>query len=108
MDDVAVWDVPLSPQLIAGLANGTISPIPSDKGGLRISSIVVSDDDRPTLAVEGTIPGVNYAVDGSTDLENWLEVNDFSGAAGGSTTEVTFLLSGPISPKTFFVVKELN
>ena len=51
---------------------------------------------------------MNYAVDGSTDLENWLEVDDFSGAAGESTTEVTFPLSGPISPKTFFLVKVLN
>lgn len=108
MDDVAVWDISMSPQLIADLANGTISPIPSDRGGLRISSIVVSDNDRVTLTVDGTIQGVNYAVDGSTDLENWLEVDDFSGAAGGSTTEVTFPLSAPISPKTFFLVKILD
>ncbi|MCH1509797.1 MAG: hypothetical protein L7T84_11370, partial [Akkermansiaceae bacterium] len=71
-------------------------------------SIVVSDNNRVTLTVDGTIQGVNYAVDGSTDLENWLEVDDFSGAAGGSTTEVTFPLSGPISPKTFFLVKILD
>ncbi|MDB2429151.1 hypothetical protein OAG69_00675 [bacterium] len=108
IDDVAVWDISMSPQLIADLANGTISPIPSDRGGLRISSIVVSDNDRVTLTVDGTIQGVNYAVDGSTDLENWLEVDDFSGAAGGSTTEVTFPLSAPISPKTFFLVKILD
>ena len=98
----------MSPQLIADLANGTISPIPSDKEGLRISAIVVSDNNRVTLTVDGTIQGVNYAVDGSTDLENWLEVDDFSGAAGGSTTEVTFPLSAPISPKTFFLVKILD
>lgn len=108
MNDVAVWDVSMSPRLIAGLANGTISPIPSDKGGLRISSIVVSDDDRVTLAVEGTIQGVSYAVDGSVDLENWLEVDDSSGAAGGSTTGMTFPLRRPISPKIFFVLKVLN
>jgi len=108
MDDVAVWDVSMSPQLIAGLANGTISPIPNERGDLKVSSIVVSDDDRVTLTVEGTVSGVNYAVESSSDLVNWLEIDDFAGAAGGSVTEVTFFSGNPAPEKSFYIVKVLN
>lgn len=106
IDDVAVWDVSMSPQLIAALANGSITPGPS-KLKLEVVSIEVTADNRLDLTVSGTIPGVTYQIFESDDLgllDNWEEFEDFTGAADSSTTELSLLLPSPISVKKFYYV----
>lgn len=110
IDDVAVWDVSMSPQLIAALANGTITPGPSRKE-LEITSIGVNTDtNRLDLTVSGTVPGVTYLLFESDDLgslDPWEEVDDFEGAADSDTTEVISPLSNPVGLKKFYYVTPL-
>ncbi|YCM43081.1 LamG-like jellyroll fold domain-containing protein [Verrucomicrobiaceae bacterium 227] len=104
MDDVAVWDVSMGPQLIAGLAAGTLTPIPSLSGNLAISSIERPSDNKVTFTIDGTIPNVTYSIQHSSDLENWSEADDFTGAEGENMTEVTLTLFPPVPAKRFYYV----
>lgn len=103
MDDVAVWDVSMGPELIAELAAGTLTPIPS-AGDLAITSFTRSNDNKVTFTVGGTVPNVNYTIQQSSDLENWSEADDFTGAAGENVTDVTITLFAPFEPKRFYYV----
>ena len=104
IDDVAVWDFSMSPQLIASLANGTLNPIPGLNDGLEITSFERTNDNKVTFTVSGTVPSVGYSIQHSTDLENWSEANDFIGAVGESVTEVTLTLLPPFAAKRFYYV----
>jgi hypothetical protein len=103
MDDVAVWDVSMGPELIAELAAGTLTPIPS-LGDLAITSFTRSNDNKLTVTVGGTVPNVNYTIQQSTDLENWSEADDFTGAAGENVIDVTITLFAPFKSKRFYYV----
>lgn len=102
IDDVGVWEVSMSPQLIKGLADGTISPVPGLSSGLAISSFVRTDNSL-AFTIQGTIPGVEYIIQESSTLtDDWTESIDFVGADGVGVTEVNLSLgASPLSKKFY-------
>jgi hypothetical protein len=109
INDVGVWEVSMSPQLIQGLADGTISPIPGLGGGdLEILSFS-RDGDQLSFVVGGTVSGVTYSLEESGSLQSpWTELNDFVGAEGASETTVTTTIFPPIADKNFYRVRILE
>ncbi len=109
IDDVGVWEVSMSPALIKGLADGTISPVPGlNRGELAITGFAL-DGGQVSLTVGGTIPGVDYIVEESANLgEPWSELTDFVGADGVNETELNTFLSNPNAPKNFLRVRILE
>jgi len=105
INDVGVWEVSMSPQLIMGLANGTISPVPGLGSGneFGISTISLSGANQISLTVQGTVSGVEYIIEESDNLfDGWKEVTDFSGAEGAGETSVNFQLPDSRRPKNFY------
>ena len=91
LNDVGVWDVSMSDALIAGLADGSLNPLPGLGGGeLAVTAIEVRAG-RIDLTISGTVSGRNYAIEESLTLldGSWGEVVQFVGAADGDVTEVT-------------------
>jgi hypothetical protein len=109
INDVGVWETSMSPQLIQGLADGTISPVPGLGGGeLEILSFSRTGDQLSFL-VGGTVAGVTYSLEESDGLlDPWSEVNDFVGAQGANETSLSFGLFPPAAPKKFYRVRILE
>ncbi|MDA8960418.1 hypothetical protein N9F13_03310, partial [Akkermansiaceae bacterium] len=102
IDDVGVWEVSMSPQLIQGLANGTISPVPGLNQEFAITEFTRDGNDL-TFKVQGTVQGVDYIIEESDSLLGpWEEITDFVGAQGAAETEVPFQIEGNAVPKNFF------
>lgn len=110
IDDVGVWEVSMSPQLIKGLADGTISPVPGfGRKALSIAAFSVSDTNVASLTVDGTVPGLTYLVEESENLlDPWNEVSDFEGADGTNQTEVNVPFGAAAGGKKFFRVRILE
>jgi len=106
INDVGVWEVSMSPQLIAGLADGTISPVPGLGGGeLQILSFTRTDN-QLELLVGRTVAGASYLLEESDGLlDPWSEVNDFQGAEGATETIVNSSIFPPVAAKKFYRVR---
>jgi hypothetical protein len=108
IDDVGVWEVSMSPQLIKGLADGTISPVPGLSAGLAISSLARTDNSL-AFTIQGTIPGVDYIIEESSTLtDDWTEATDFVGADGVGITIVNLSLGASPLPKRFYRARILE
>jgi len=99
----------MGPQLIKGLADGTISPVPGLGGGdLEILSFSRIGN-QLSFVVGGTVAGTNYALEESDGLSGpWLELNDFVGAGGANETTITASIFPPAADKKFYRVRNLN
>ena len=91
IDDVAVWDVVLTADNIAALADGTLTPIGAKNDTpLEITSVVYDPTSNEITLTWKSKPNLYYAVDQSPDLFNWdLEIDD-SVESTGETTSFTF------------------
>ena len=109
INDVGVWEVSMGPQLIKGLADGTISPVPGlGGGGLEILSFS-RNGNQLSFVVGGTVAGTTYALEESDGLlDPWLELNDFVGAGGANETTVTAPIFPPAAAKKFYRVRNLD
>jgi hypothetical protein len=109
INDVGVWEVSMGPQLIKGLADGTISPVPGlGGGGLEILSFSRIGN-QLSFVVGGTVAGTTYALEESDGLlDPWLELNDFVGARGANETTVTASIFPPAAAKKFYRVRNLD
>ena len=90
IDDVAVWDVVLSTQQIADLASGEITPIgPSvPPAPFEITDITVNQGDNEITLVWNSRPNRTYSVYVSSNLVNWIELNDSIESQGATTQHI--------------------
>ncbi|MFP6874813.1 MAG: LamG-like jellyroll fold domain-containing protein, partial [Verrucomicrobiales bacterium] len=97
IDDVAVWDVVLGAEIIANLADGTLTPLgANDETPLEITGVEFNQASNEITLTWRSRPNTFYAVDQSPDLANWdFEIDD-SVQSTGETTSFTFpLLNTP-------------
>ena len=108
IDDVAVWDVALGQRTIEELAAGKINPIPLPSGSFGIAEFELTDGNRLNFVIEGTVPSVDYLIEESWDLIEWIEVEDLVGEAGASRTSATYVITDPALSKAFYRVRKLE
>ena len=107
IDDVAVWDVVLTARQIEDLVSGELTPIGPSAPPMpfEITDITINQDDNKVTLVWNSRPNRNYSLFTSTDLVNWLELNDSIPSQGATTQHIeSFIFSG--KPKQFFRVQE--
>ena len=104
LDDLAFYDGLLSASDIAGLADASLKPtdiVGEPEAPFEITSVTVDPEGVVTLTWN-SIPGIDYAVDFSADMQSWIELLDDHPSGG---TETSFQHT-PGEERAFYQARE--